>query len=105
MPVYFTRSVKRFTNEEGTFMRLQNELIDIAQNYGTPVEEVHRLFIEVCCSKSKLIDILKGQSFSAWTELEDIALAREEGSPELTYLLKTKGYEEIMRRKKFLAKA
>jgi hypothetical protein len=34
--------------------------------------------------------------------LEDLALHRGTESDEYKYLLKTKGYEEIIRRKKFL---
>lgn len=60
MPEYYRRSVVRFTNEEGMFNRLNSELADIAQQYAVNEEEVHKIFIEVSCSKSKLLDILKG---------------------------------------------
>ena len=66
------------------------------------MEEINKTFIEVSCKKSKLIDVLKGQSFSKWTELEDMALEKGTESPEYTFLLKTKGPEEILRRKRFL---
>lgn len=59
------------------------------------------MFIEVSCSKSKLIEVLKGNSYQKWDELEDMALKKGSG-PEYTYLLRSKGPEEILRRKKFL---
>lgn len=62
------------------------------------------MFIEVSCSKSKLIEVLEGKSFSKWNGLEDLALLRGTESEEYRYLLKNKGYEEIVRRKRFLGK-
>ena len=58
--------------------------------------------MSVSCSKTKLIDVLKGQSYQKWSELEDLALRKGTGCNEYTYLLRTKGNEEILRRKKFL---
>ena len=49
-----------------------------------------------------MIDVLEGKSFTKWNELEDLALRRGTECPEYSYLLKTKGYEEIIRRKQFL---
>ena len=76
--------------------------MNISQEYGVCLEEVHNTFVEVSCSKAKLIDVLKGQSFTKWNELEDMALEKGTESKEYTYLLKMKGPEEILRRKKFL---
>lgn len=92
----------RFNNEEGTFNRLMNDLQQIAQEYGVNEEEIHDRFFKVSCSKAKLIESLKGQSFTQWTELEDLALEKGTESIEYKYLLKAKGYEEILRRKKFI---
>ena len=55
-------------------MRLFMDLEKIRQEYGVDEDEINDLFMEVSCSKSKLIEILKGQSFTKWTELEDMAL-------------------------------
>lgn len=99
---YFSRTVKRFDNEEGMFNRLQLELQVIAQEYGVDDEKINKLFIDVCCSKSKLLEALRGQSFTKWNELEDMALSRGTESQEYNYLLKTKGYEEMIRRRRFL---
>ena len=78
-------------------------MIRIGQEYGVNIEDVHSKFIEVSCSKGKLIDVLQGQSFTKWNELEDLALSRGTESAEYTYLLKSKGHDEILRRKKFLS--
>ena len=37
-----------------------------------------------------------------WNFLEDLALTRQEGSPEFQVLLETKGWEEIRIRREFL---
>jgi hypothetical protein len=90
-------------NEEGTFKRLKLELEEIGKQYGVCDDEVNQIFIEVMCSKSRLIEVLKGMSFQKWNELEDMALSRGTESDEYRYLLKSKGYEEIIRRRNFLA--
>jgi hypothetical protein len=99
---YYVRSVVRSSNEEGMFSRLMQELCVIVKQYSVSDEEINKLFIEVCCSKTKLIEALAGKSFTKWNELEDMALSHGVESMEYVYLLKTKGAEEILRRKKFL---
>jgi DNA-binding MltR family transcriptional regulator len=54
------RSVSRFTNEEGTFMRLKMDLQKIGQEYGVSEDDINDIFFEVSCSKTKLIEHLKG---------------------------------------------
>jgi hypothetical protein len=49
-----------------------------------------------------LVEVLKGQKFSQWNELDDMALKMGTESPYYKLLLETKGVEEIARRKKFL---
>ncbi len=66
------------------------------------MDELNALFMEVSCSKGALIDLLQGKKFQKWSKLEDMALARGCDSEEYKYLLKSKGHEEILRRKKFL---
>lgn len=92
----------RENNEEGMFRRLQRELHEIAQQYGVSDEEVNKLYFTVSCSKGKLIECLQGKSFTKWNELEDLALRRGTESEEYGFLLKVKGAEEIVRRRKFL---
>lgn len=99
---YYSRKIVKMTNEEGTFNRLLSELDAMSQQYGVHIEEIHKIFTDVSCSKSKLVEILQGNSFTKWNELEDLALQRGTESREYTYLLKSKGADEILRRKKFL---
>ena len=74
----------------------------MSKEYSFPIEEVHSMFIECSCSKAKLVELLKGSTFTKFNELEDLALKFGTESDAYKYLLKTKGYEEILRRKKFL---
>lgn len=99
----YVRSVTRCTNEEGMFRRLQMDLQTIGKEYGVEDEEVNNIYFAVSCSKAKLVETLKGKSFTKWTELEDYGLEKGTESIEYKYLLKSKGLEEIMRRKKFLS--
>ena len=99
---YYLRTVERFTNEEGMFKRLMDDLERIGQEYGVEMEEIHKIYFDVSCSKTKLVERLKGQSFTQWNELEDMALEKGTESKEYSFLLKTKGYEEIVRRRRFL---
>jgi hypothetical protein len=57
---FYVRSVARFQNEEGTFKRLQMDLERIGQEYGVPEEKINEIFFNVSCSKTKLIECLKG---------------------------------------------
>eukprot|EP00347_Sterkiella_histriomuscorum_P011097 403373765 len=100
--VFYERAVRRFPNEEGMFRRLQMELSEIGQRYGVGDLEVNKMFIEVSCCKAKLIEVLERQSFSKWSELEDLALRRGVDSEEYKYLMRQKGAEEVARRVKFL---
>jgi hypothetical protein len=49
--------------------------------------------------------LLEKQNFTKWSELDDIGLKAAEGTPEYEHLLKTKGADEIARRKQFLGLA
>ena len=61
------------------------------------------MFFLVSCNKKKLIEMLQGSAFSTqWNELEDYALSMGTESGQYKYLLKAKGAEEMLRRKKFL---
>jgi hypothetical protein len=57
---YYVRHVRRENNEEAMFRRLQEELSQIAKEYDRTEETINEMFIEVCCSKTKLIEVLKG---------------------------------------------
>jgi len=99
---FYVRHIERETNEEGMFRRLQEELSKMAQQYSITDEDINDMFISVSCNKKKLIELLQGNDFTKWNELEDMALGMDTNSPQYKYLLKQKGQEEINRRKKFL---
>lgn len=71
---FYVRSVSRFNNEEGTFRRLQMDLQRIAQEFGQTEDDINDKFFKLNCSKSRLIEVLKGQKFSQWCEIDDYAL-------------------------------
>ena len=78
---FYVRHIKRETNEEGMFRRLQEELSKMAQQYSISDEEINELFIQVCCNKKKLIEVLQGNDFTKWNELEDMALVSDPNTP------------------------
>lgn len=78
------------------------DLQRIAQEFGQTEDEVNDKFFKLNCSKSRLIEVLKGQKFSQWCEIEDYALKLDNEGPFYKVLLETKGAEDIARRRKFL---
>ena len=84
------------------FRRLQMELSQLGQKYGVDDMEINQMFVEVSCCKAKLIEILEKKTFTKWNELEDLALRRGTETDEYKYLLRSKGAEEIQRRRRFL---
>ena len=73
----------------------------MANNHSMTLDDALELFESVCCSKSHFKLALEKKCYTKWTKMDDFGLTNEE-SPEYEYLLKTKGKEEIERRKKFL---
>ena len=82
-------------------MRLSRELEEIAKEFGIDFDDVTEMYAEVNCSKPNLKKLLEGQSFVRWKELEDMAL-KSRDPQQMEYLLKTKGQEEIEKRRAFL---
>ncbi len=48
---------------------------------------------------------LKGEKVDEWTYLEDLALSKHSDSSEFKWLLKSKGLDQIEKRRKFLLTA
>ena len=87
-------------------MRLYKDLTDIANEYGVTEEKVFELFESVSCSKKHLRLALEKKTYTQWTSLDDLMLktaCEDPNSPEFQELVKSKGLEEIDRRKKFLS--
>lgn len=78
-----------------------DELTTIAKQYSKELDDIIQIFEEVGCSKDQLKKVLEGKSYVKWTELEDMAL-QSKNERQLSYLLKTKGQEEVDRRATFL---
>ena len=101
----YSRKSFREDNEEGRCMRLLKDLTDIAKEYGVEEEKVFELFEAVSCSKKHLRLALEKKAFTQWTSLDDLMLKAgcdNPDTPEFKELVKSKGLEEIDRRKKFL---
>ena len=50
------------------------DLQRIAQEFGQTEDDINEKFFKLNCSKSRLIEVLKGQKFSQWCEIDDYAL-------------------------------
>ena len=98
----FTRDISVEVNEVGKWNRLCRELKEISNDYGVEFDTILDMFESVSCSKKHLRAALEKKTFTAWTALDDIGLQNGEDSAEYEHLLRTKGQEEIDRRKKFL---
>lgn len=97
----YKRTTTKETNEEGKYQRLISELEETAHQYGIELEKALEIFESVSCSKSHFKKVLEKQSFTTWTEIDDLGL-KSKDSPEYAHLLKQKGPEEVERRKAFL---
>jgi hypothetical protein len=97
----YKRTTTKETNEEGKYQRLIKELEDLAHQYGLELEKALEIFESVSCSKSHFKKVLEKQSFTTWSDIDDLGLKSKE-SPEYAHLLKQKGSEEVERRKAFL---
>ena len=60
------------------------------------------MFSKVNSSISRLFEELNLKGFKRWGKLEDLALEMGNQTNQYKYLLRVKGEEEIIRRKKFL---
>lgn len=69
---------------------------------GKTKEEITSIFVSVSCNHKKARQILEKKDCVTWTELEDLALAKPEESPEFQILLSEKGWKEIAKRRSFL---
>ena len=60
------------------------------------------MFSKVNSSINRLFEELKSKGFKRWNKLEDLAVEMGNQTNQYKYLLRVKGEEEIIRRKKFL---
>jgi hypothetical protein len=74
----------------------------MAHQYGIVLDNALEIFESVSCSKSHFKKVLEKQSFTTWSAIDDLGLKQSDDSPEYQHLLKSKGLEEVERRKLFL---
>ena len=76
----------------------------MAKMHSKTIDEVESIFMKVDCDKAKVREILSNQSFTKWSELEDICVERgDRTSRQYKSLVKDKGLEEIERRRVYLS--
>ena len=61
--------------------------------------------MRVCGDLACVEAALKGEKVDEWSYLEDLALSKPTDSSEFQWLLKSKGMEQIQKRRKFLLTA
>ena len=73
----------------------------MSQQYGITFDRALEIFESVSCDKKQFRQVLENKSYTTWSALDDLGLSNEDG-PEYEHLVRTKGAEEVERRKKFL---
>ena len=63
------------------------------------------MFVRVCGDLAVVERALKGEKVEEWTYLEDLALSKPQDSSEFQWLLRSKGADQIEKRRKFLLTA
>jgi hypothetical protein len=73
--------------------------------YGKTTEQVSELFVRVCGDLVMVEKALKGEKVDEWTYLEDLALSKRQDTSEFQWLVKSKGMDQIEKRRRFLLTA
>jgi len=60
------------------------------------------IFENCSCDKRHFKEVLEKNSYTTWSELEDMHLKQPKDTPEYRQLVKLKGESDIARRKQFL---
>jgi len=56
------------------FSKLSKELHKLSRTHHKKMDEIHMLFMEVCCDLEDLKKLLEGERKQKWSMLEDLAL-------------------------------
>ena len=100
---YHQGEAKEEQDEDQYFYNeLKQGLREIQMKYKLSVEAVSELFMRMSGDLERIRDHLQGRPVVEWTYLEDLALSKPDNSLEFRCLEKTKGREEIEKRKAFL---
>lgn len=69
------RKITREENEEGKFLKLEQDLKKIAKEHGVSYEKACDDYGAVNCDLDKLVELLTKQRYTKWTKLHDYILA------------------------------
>ena len=97
----YTRVITRETNEEGKWRRLIKEIEDLANTYSVEFDDAIKLFEDVSCCKKSFKMALENKYHVRWCELDDLGVGNMD-SAEYNHLIKTRGVDEVERRRRFL---
>ena len=92
-------------DEQKRFQSLHDSLQALKERYNKTTEQISELFVRVCGDLTCVEAALKGEKVDEWSYLEDLALSKPTDSSEFQWLLKSKGMEQIEKRRKFLLTA
>lgn len=87
--------------KDSDLRHLRTRLYLISQQQNTDINEIAEWFVAVNGDVDRIEDYIKDRSIG-WSEIEDLALAKPEDSPEFKILLAEKGWASITARRKFL---
>ena len=87
------KEVKENINYEKdpVLLDLDKSLKNLEKEFGKTKEEIADIFVKVSGRLNKMKDYLEGKPVIEWNYLEDLALTKNEESPEFQVLLNTKG--------------
>lgn len=68
------KSHQKEKKKDEFFKILSKELHTLARTYNKQMDEIHMLFMEVCCDLDELKKELAGQGVEKWSVLEDLAI-------------------------------
>lgn len=87
------KEVKENINYEKdpVLLDLDKSLKNLEKEFGKTKEEIADIFVKVSGRLNKMRDYLEGKPVIEWNYLEDLALTKNEESPEFQVLLNTKG--------------
>ena len=95
------RNITRQVNLKAQFDLFEEFITATAEKYGISEDEVAETFQNCNCDQGACINYLRDQSFTIWTELEDLAL-RHQKPQEMHFFVKTRTIPEVKRRMDFL---
>ena len=88
--------------EQEIFDALYRILHNMCDKYNKSIDDIAETFVKVSGDLEAMRNYLEGKRVTEWSQLEDLALTKDESSNDYSILVKTKGVKEIEKRKAFL---